>query len=130
MDNSAPVGCFDCLSDLSNGCQRFFDRNGTTGQTIRQRWPIDELKNEGAHTLRLFKAVDCGNVRVIERREELRLALEPAKYSLDFWEAHEGEVVSIGDARVVGPTTAGPIVLTLFCCRRCTSIVACISQVR
>ncbi|HVV11210.1 endonuclease/exonuclease/phosphatase family protein [Amycolatopsis sp.] len=34
------------------------------------------------------------------------LALEPAKYSLDFWEAHEGENVSISDARVVGPTTA------------------------
>ncbi|KAA9165031.1 hypothetical protein FPZ12_006845 [Amycolatopsis acidicola] len=34
------------------------------------------------------------------------LPLEPAKYSLDFWEAHEGESVSISDARVVGPTTA------------------------
>ncbi|MTD58435.1 hypothetical protein GKO32_31305 [Amycolatopsis sp. RM579] len=33
------------------------------------------------------------------------LPLEPAKYSLDFWEAHEGESVSISDARVVGPTT-------------------------
>ncbi|HET6500748.1 MAG TPA: endonuclease/exonuclease/phosphatase family protein [Amycolatopsis sp.] len=34
------------------------------------------------------------------------LPLEPARYALDFWEAHEGEVVSISDARVVGPTTA------------------------
>ncbi|HKS44605.1 MAG TPA: endonuclease/exonuclease/phosphatase family protein [Amycolatopsis sp.] len=34
------------------------------------------------------------------------LPLEPATYALDFWEAHEGEVVSISDARVVGPTTA------------------------
>jgi uncharacterized protein len=34
------------------------------------------------------------------------LSLEPAKYALDFWEAHEGEVVSLRDARVVGPTTA------------------------
>jgi predicted extracellular nuclease len=33
------------------------------------------------------------------------LPLEPAKYSLDFWEAHEGEIVSVSDARVVGPTT-------------------------
>ncbi|TNC28780.1 hypothetical protein FG385_04240 [Amycolatopsis alkalitolerans] len=33
------------------------------------------------------------------------LPLEPAKYSLDFWEAHEGETVSVSDARVVGPTT-------------------------
>ncbi|WP_342781555.1 endonuclease/exonuclease/phosphatase family protein [Amycolatopsis rhizosphaerae] len=34
------------------------------------------------------------------------LPLEPARYALDFWEAHEGEEVTIGDARVVGPTTA------------------------
>lgn len=34
------------------------------------------------------------------------LPLETATYALDFWEAHEGEVVSISDARVVGPTTA------------------------
>ena len=34
------------------------------------------------------------------------LPLEPAKYALDFWEAHEGEVVSAGDTRVVGPTTS------------------------
>ncbi|GHF60036.1 endonuclease [Amycolatopsis bartoniae] len=34
------------------------------------------------------------------------LPLEPAKYSLDFWEAHEGEVVSVSDARVVGPSNS------------------------
>jgi predicted extracellular nuclease len=34
------------------------------------------------------------------------LALEPAKYALDFWEAHESEVVSVTDARVVGPSTS------------------------
>ncbi|MDQ0377818.1 endonuclease/exonuclease/phosphatase family protein [Amycolatopsis thermophila] len=33
------------------------------------------------------------------------LPLEPAEYSLDFWEAHEGEVVSVQDVRVVGPST-------------------------
>jgi len=34
------------------------------------------------------------------------LALEPTKYALDFWEAHESEVVSVTDARVVGPTNS------------------------
>jgi predicted extracellular nuclease len=34
------------------------------------------------------------------------LPLEPAKYSLDFWETHESEIVSVSDARVVGPTTS------------------------
>ncbi|MEV7093744.1 endonuclease/exonuclease/phosphatase family protein [Amycolatopsis sp. NPDC051045] len=34
------------------------------------------------------------------------LTLEPSKYALDFWEAHESEVVSVTDARVVGPTNS------------------------
>ncbi|MGW3993065.1 endonuclease/exonuclease/phosphatase family protein [Amycolatopsis sp. NPDC004772] len=34
------------------------------------------------------------------------LTLEPAKYALDFWEAHESEIVSVTDARVVGPTNS------------------------
>jgi hypothetical protein len=34
------------------------------------------------------------------------LPLEPSKYSLDFWESHEGETVSVADTRIVGPTTS------------------------
>jgi hypothetical protein len=34
------------------------------------------------------------------------LPLEPPKYSLDFWESHEGETVSVADTRIVGPTTS------------------------
>jgi predicted extracellular nuclease len=34
------------------------------------------------------------------------LTLEPSKYSLDFWESHESETISVTDARVVGPTTS------------------------
>ena len=34
------------------------------------------------------------------------LTLEPAKYALDFWESHESEIVSVSDARVVGPSNS------------------------
>ncbi|MEV6621642.1 endonuclease/exonuclease/phosphatase family protein [Amycolatopsis sp. NPDC051106] len=34
------------------------------------------------------------------------LPLEPAKYALDFWESHESEIVSVSDARVVGPSNS------------------------
>jgi predicted extracellular nuclease len=34
------------------------------------------------------------------------LPLEPAKYALDFWESHEGETVSVSDARVVGASNS------------------------
>ncbi|PXY32664.1 endonuclease [Prauserella muralis] len=33
------------------------------------------------------------------------LALEPGRYALDFWEAHEGELVSVSDARLVSRST-------------------------
>ncbi|QFU85584.1 Endonuclease/Exonuclease/phosphatase family protein [Amycolatopsis sp. YIM 10] len=33
------------------------------------------------------------------------LDLDPAKYSLDFWEAHESEIVQVSDARIVGRST-------------------------
>ncbi|AXB45787.1 endonuclease [Amycolatopsis albispora] len=33
------------------------------------------------------------------------LDLEPAKYSLDFWEAHESEIVQVSDARIVSRST-------------------------
>ncbi|QWF79987.1 hypothetical protein HUW46_03401 [Amycolatopsis sp. CA-230715] len=33
------------------------------------------------------------------------LTLEPSKYALDFWEAHESEIVSVSDARIVGRST-------------------------
>jgi predicted extracellular nuclease len=32
--------------------------------------------------------------------------LRPETYALDFWEAHEGELVSVSDVRLVGPSTA------------------------
>ncbi|VVJ23033.1 Putative large secreted protein [Amycolatopsis camponoti] len=34
------------------------------------------------------------------------LTLEPTKYALDFWESHESEIVSVSDARVVGPSNS------------------------
>jgi predicted extracellular nuclease len=34
------------------------------------------------------------------------LPLEPTKFALDFWEAHEGETVSVTDARVVGASNS------------------------
>lgn len=34
------------------------------------------------------------------------LTLEPTKYALDFWESHESEIVSVTDARVVGPSNS------------------------
>ncbi|UJW36513.1 endonuclease/exonuclease/phosphatase family protein [Saccharothrix sp. AJ9571] len=33
------------------------------------------------------------------------LELEPARYSLDFWEAHESEIVQVSDTRIVGRST-------------------------
>jgi hypothetical protein len=45
---------------------------------LRERFAFDELEHEERDAIRFFKAVNGGDMRMIERGEELRLALEPA----------------------------------------------------
>ena len=39
-------------------------------------WPVDQLHHQRAHALGVLEAVDLRDVRMIERREDLRFALE------------------------------------------------------
>ena len=44
---------------------------------MRQILALDEFHHERAHALALFEAVNVRDVRMVERRERLRLAREP-----------------------------------------------------
>ena len=46
------------------------------GDAIGERRPFHELQHQRAHTGGLFKAVDGPDVLMVQRREDLRLALE------------------------------------------------------
>ena len=46
-------------------------------EPLFKRRPVDELQHEGPHAGDVLEAVNGGDVGVIERREEVRLAREP-----------------------------------------------------
>ena len=47
-----------------------------SSQSLRQCLALDEFEDERAYTAALLKAVDSGDVGMIQRREDLRFALE------------------------------------------------------
>ena len=77
MDDRFFVGHFEGICDLARDVQGL-----TNGQPLalcqlfRERLAVDELENEKADSLRLLHAVDRTDVRVIQRGEDPRLALE------------------------------------------------------
>src|SRR5204863_272713 len=74
VDDSAFVRRLERVDDLRGDRERFVQRNRPLRDAIGKRWSFDELENERMSTL--FKSVHRGDVRMIERRDELRLALE------------------------------------------------------
>ena len=49
----------------------------TRQSLLGQRLAVDELEDEKPRSARLFDSINARDVRMIERREELRLPLEP-----------------------------------------------------
>src|SRR5262249_40918711 len=79
MDDSLFVRGFEGVSDLPADGQRIVERDGTLSDAIRQRRALDQLHHQPVNETGVFDAVDVGDVRVIERREHLRLAAKPRK---------------------------------------------------
>ena len=76
MDDPLVVRRHQCVGNLSGDRQRFIDRNGAFGNALSQRLPFDELHHEELRAGCLLEAVQCGDMGVVERREQLGLALE------------------------------------------------------
>ena len=56
--------------------ERLARRQRPAREALRERLALDELEHEVRRARRLLEPVDRGDVRVVERRERLRLALE------------------------------------------------------
>src|SRR5262249_50637748 len=63
--------------DLPRDRQRLVDGNWPLRDAIRKRCAVDELHHERLDGRGLLEPVDCGNVRMVERREQLGLPLKP-----------------------------------------------------
>jgi len=67
---------FQGFSNLLGNWECFIDCNRPLRDTVCERWTFDELHDERLHTVRLLQTVDMRDVRVIQRRKDLRFPLE------------------------------------------------------
>ena len=66
----------DRRGDLLRDRQRVIDRNGSLGDAVRQRRPLDQLHDEGRRAVALLQTVNGSDVRMIEPGEHFGFALE------------------------------------------------------
>ena len=71
------VSGLEPVGNLMGDRQDFGQRKRTPSDALRQCLTGDELQYKGGHALEVFDAVDGRNVRVIERGQDTRFALEP-----------------------------------------------------
>ena len=76
MDDAFRMRRLERLGRLARDRQRLVHRQRPLMKAIGQRRAFDELEDERDDVFAFFERVDGGDVRVIQRREDLRLALE------------------------------------------------------
>ena len=77
MDDALLVRGFERFGDLARDRQRLVQRQRPSRDPIGQRRAFDQFHHQRARSSRcFFESVDLGDVRVVQRREQLRLALE------------------------------------------------------
>ena len=76
MDDALLMRRLERVGDLARDRERLLNGSGARRQTLGQRRAFHELEHEAAHAVGLFQSVDRADVRMIERREHARLALE------------------------------------------------------
>src|SRR5688572_8433318 len=69
---------FERLGDLSCRPECFGNCQWSCPEPIGERQPVDQFEHQATNILGLLKTVDCGDVRMVERREDPRFTLEAA----------------------------------------------------
>ena len=72
MDDPGPVRLVERIRDLNTVAQNLLERQRPFRQFVRQRFALEQLH----HQVVLADVVQRADVRVIERRDRLRLTLE------------------------------------------------------
>ena len=88
MDDALLVCGFERLRDLTRNGQRLVKRNRAARDALREIVALNELHDERGGARTFFKAVDGGDMRMIERGEDFRFALkarEPIGISRERW---------------------------------------------
>src|SRR5437773_2218004 len=77
MDDALLVRRFERVGNRFGDGQRLVQRKRTLREAIGKRRALDELLDERVDAARFLEAVNRRDIRMIERREELRFAPEP-----------------------------------------------------
>src|SRR5262245_24734742 len=78
MNHASLVRRLERVRDVSCDVERLFDRNRSTLNALRQRLAFHQLENEEPRLTGLLDVVDRPDIGMIQRGENLSLALEPA----------------------------------------------------
>ena len=87
MDDPLLVGRFQRFGDLASDGEGFVERDRSPTDPVLERRAGDVFENERGGVAAFFEAVDRRDVRVVERRQDLRFALEAGQ---PFGVVHEG----------------------------------------
>ncbi len=92
MHDAFLVRRLERLGDLARDGERLVGRERAMREPLRERRPFDQLHHQRACAGRLFEPEDRGDVRMMELREKLRLALETGQ-----------TLLVLGECRRAGP---------------------------
>src|SRR5262245_46836780 len=76
MDGATLMGRRDGFDKLARDRQRFVQRKRTLRDAVRHRRTLHELEHQRMRASTFFESVNRSDVRMIERGEQLRFALE------------------------------------------------------
>ncbi len=79
MDDPVFVRHFEHLGDLLRERQRLVWWNRSPGDAIGQRWPLDQLQHQGLNAGGFLESMNRGDVRMVQRGQQLRFAPEPCE---------------------------------------------------
>ncbi len=77
MDHALPVGRFECFGNLSRHSNGFVERQRSPGNAFLKRLALHDLENQETVPLDGFETMNRRDVRMIQRRDQSRFALEP-----------------------------------------------------
>ncbi len=76
MDDASSVRSDDGIGERGGDVEEPIERESVPGQKLREGLALDELHRHEVDAVRFLDGVDRHDVRVIQRRERFRLALE------------------------------------------------------
>ena len=76
MDDALSVRGCQCLGDLLGERHSLIHGECPAGNALGECFPIDEFHDQEGLAFRIFEAMKCSYPRMVQRRQELRFALE------------------------------------------------------